>query len=182
MWRRSGTCFLSRRNGSLLLVGHRLSDALALLRCEPLGNYFDLAYCSLHASDLQAGRAIDVWARSAVRGVRYHDASRGGASSGNLPLRRLITQDDYRRACSVRIRSGASLRTSSVLLWGGLTTGRMPLVGLSPQPKAKVAGHADVKTAMKYQHPETNSIREAIERRNQCHNSRHSPAGNDGKC
>jgi hypothetical protein len=43
MWRRSGTCFLSRRNGSLLLVGHRLSDALALLRCEPLGNYFDLA-------------------------------------------------------------------------------------------------------------------------------------------
>lgn len=45
----------------------------------------------------------------------------------------------------------------------------------------KVAGHADIKTAMKYQHPETDSIREAIERRNQCHNSRHSPAETDGK-
>jgi site-specific recombinase XerD len=45
----------------------------------------------------------------------------------------------------------------------------------------KVAGHADVNTAMKYQHPEMSSIREAIERRNQCHNSRHSPAENDGK-
>ena len=31
----------------------------------------------------------------------------------------------------------------------------------------KVAGHGDVKTAMKYQHPELDSIREAIDRRNQ---------------
>src|SRR5216684_280928 len=34
-----------RNVGSFLLVGHRLSKPLALLLCEPFGNYFDLAHC-----------------------------------------------------------------------------------------------------------------------------------------
>jgi integrase len=38
----------------------------------------------------------------------------------------------------------------------------------------KVMGHSDVRTAMRYQHPGLESIREAIDQRNLRHNSRHS--------
>lgn len=37
----------------------------------------------------------------------------------------------------------------------------------------KVMGHSDVRTAMRYQHPVLDSIREAIDQRNLRHNSRH---------
>lgn len=38
----------------------------------------------------------------------------------------------------------------------------------------KVMGHSDVRTAMRYQHPALDSLREAIDQRNSRHNSRHS--------
>jgi integrase len=38
----------------------------------------------------------------------------------------------------------------------------------------KVMGHADVRTAMRYQHPVLDSIRQAIDERNSRHNLRHS--------
>jgi integrase len=38
----------------------------------------------------------------------------------------------------------------------------------------KVMGHADVRTAMRYQHPGLEAIREVIDQRNLRHNSRHS--------
>ena len=34
-------------------------------------------------------------------------------------------------------------------------------------------GHSDVRTAMRYQHPALDSLREVIEQRNLLHNSRH---------
>lgn len=37
-----------------------------------------------------------------------------------------------------------------------------------------VMGHTDVRTAMRYQHPALDSVREAIDQRNLRHNSRHS--------
>ncbi len=37
-----------------------------------------------------------------------------------------------------------------------------------------VMGHADVRTAMRYQHPGLDSVREAIDLRNLRHNPRHS--------
>ena len=38
----------------------------------------------------------------------------------------------------------------------------------------KVMGHTDVRTAMRYQHPILDPVREAIDQRNLRHNSRHS--------
>jgi hypothetical protein len=38
----------------------------------------------------------------------------------------------------------------------------------------KVMGHTDARTAMQYQHPALDPIREAIDQRNLRHNSRHS--------
>jgi len=38
----------------------------------------------------------------------------------------------------------------------------------------KVMGHSDLRAAMRYQHPALDSVREAIDQRNLCHNSRHS--------
>ena len=38
----------------------------------------------------------------------------------------------------------------------------------------KAMGHSDVRTAMRYQHPALDSLREAIDQRNLRHNSRHS--------
>jgi hypothetical protein len=35
-------------------------------------------------------------------------------------------------------------------------------------------GHSDVRTAMRYQHPALDSLREVIDHRNLRHNSRHS--------
>ncbi len=38
----------------------------------------------------------------------------------------------------------------------------------------KVMGHTDVRTAMRYQHPVLDPVREAIDQRNSRHNSHHS--------
>ena len=38
----------------------------------------------------------------------------------------------------------------------------------------KVMGHTDARTAMQYQHPQLDPIRDAIDERNSSHNSRHS--------
>ena len=38
----------------------------------------------------------------------------------------------------------------------------------------KVMGHTDVRTAMRYQHPILDPVREAIDQRNSRHNPRHS--------
>ena len=43
-----------------------------------------------------------------------------------------------------------------------------------PAPVMKVMGHTDARTAMKYQHPVLDPIREAIDQRNLRHNLRHS--------
>jgi hypothetical protein len=40
-----------------------------------------------------------------------------------------------------------------------------------------VMGHTDVRTAMRYQHPALDSVREAIDQRNLRHNSRHNEIG-----
>jgi hypothetical protein len=37
----------------------------------------------------------------------------------------------------------------------------------------KVMGHTDVRTAMRYQHPILDPVREAIDQRNSRHNPRH---------
>jgi hypothetical protein len=76
-------------------------------------------------------------------------------------------REENRFGATDRFRKGPVQRYTLVPSDGREATGNMAMV-------MRVMGHTDARTAMQYQHPVLDPIREAIDQRNLRHNSRQS--------